>query len=148
MPTLMNGKADHNIIRDMDRFITHVILNGEGIISAAKYRGKYTYWDMSNAYADPNEKGNEMYMVNNHNGVESLETNACLLPKTLHEYLHNAVDAQKTSKATVLVMREAPDVYVLDNMRMYETKEMALEAGALKNSTFIREVNSGEEYSL
>lgn len=148
MPTLMNGKTEKNIIRDIGRFVTDVMISGKGIISAAKYRGKYTYWDMSNAYVSPNDKGDEMYMVNNHNGIGPRETHIITLETTLTEYLHNAVDAQKTSKAIVLVVRETPDIYVLDNMRMYETEEMALEAGTLKNSTFIREVNTGEEYSL
>lgn len=148
MPILMNGKEDHNIIRDLNRFATEVLISGMGIISAAKFRGKYTYWNMSNAYVIPNDKGDEMYMVNNHNGIGPRETHIHTLETTLTEYLHNAVDAQKTSKATVLVVRETPAIYVLDNMRMYETEEMALEAGALKNSTFIRGVNSGEEYLL
>lgn len=148
MATIVNGKTDNNIIRDMTDFTKKVVANGGGMIAGSRYHTSYTYWDMSDVVVEPNNTGDDMYMVNYHNDMSYEMHTEDDLRNAIIAYLNAAIDLQKSSKATVKITRNDHGLYELDNMRMYESLDQAKKNGHANRSEYVYAVGSGKTFPL
>ena len=154
MPTLVNGKTPDNIIHDMPSYVASVIDKGEGLIAGTRYHNTkkhkdvFTFYDMSNAYVTPDKRGDDLYMVNYHNGMSYSEYAPEDLLDGLIEYIYNAIALQSSSKATVRIVRNSQGRYELDNMRLYDTLAEAKREGYKNLSEYAVSVATGKHIPL
>lgn len=154
MPTLVNGKVRSNIIHDMPAYVDSVIEKGEGLIAGTRYHNvkkntdTYTFYDMSNAYVTPDKRGDDLYMVNYHNGMSYSEYAPEDLLDGLIEYIYNAISIQSSSKATVRIVRNSQGRFELDNMRLYDSLADAKREGYKNLSEYAVSVSTGKHIPL
>lgn len=154
MPTLMNGKTTENIIHDMPAYVASVIEKGGGLIAGTRYHNVkkskdiYTFYDMANAYVTADKRGDDLYMVNYHNGMSYSEYSEGDLLDGLIEYIYNAISIQSSSKATVRIVRNSQGRFELDNMRLYDTIAEAKREGYKNLSEYAVSVSTGKHIPL
>ena len=144
MPRIKNGRIDENIITDINDFVAEVISNGRGMIHGERHYNSRHYHNMSNIEVVPDERGEDMFLVNHHNKVHYHITDEKNLRNDLIEFLNDATDTHRTSKANVQIeFNEETGNYELDNVRIYEEIDDALDAYYNTEADYIQSIRTG-----
>lgn len=144
MPRIKNGRTDENIITNINDFVKKVIENGRGMIHGERQYTSRRYHDMSDIEVVPDEYGDDMFVVNCHNGIHYHVTDEKNLRNDLIEFLNKATDAHPTSKANVQVeYNKDSGKYELDNIRIYSDIDEALYAHYNTEADYIQSIRTG-----